>query len=224
MRKVLLLLLCFSFWQGCGFTSKAHDLDRLGRNAPGVSIQDGYAVHLDIIPCSPLGKYRSFSSSTSLPKAGRYFLTFDLLTPELKDLPISFELLEVASQKRVLKTDPAVYPTGVVRLEATLSEGRYLARASFMGAPLGEDRVRSVLSSCGCCGSCKGVASVCSRRKGMGQVCRPIALSFAFTVGRPKLAWWPLVPVIAASGWELFLLFRRRRVRGEGSDFPFAPR
>ena len=74
-----------------------------------------------------------------LPKTGKLLITFDLLNEEMRNLPISVQIVEAAGEHHedkggsehshaILSLPPAVYRDGLVRLEADISTpGHYIA-------------------------------------------------------------------------------------------------
>ena len=72
-----------------------------------------------------------------MPNAGNTILVFDLVDPELRNWPLTIQVVEAVSApepKTVLYIPPQTYPTGVVNAEAHLDlPGKYTAIVTLEG-------------------------------------------------------------------------------------------
>jgi hypothetical protein len=91
----------------------------------------GYAVHLDIYAQASPGS-AALSYCQDVPVTGRLVLAFDLITDDLKRLPIAIEVKD-ASGAVVLRQPAQKYPAGVIAVPGNFSKGRYVATLTVVG-------------------------------------------------------------------------------------------
>ncbi|CAF0689813.1 hypothetical protein [Candidatus Methylacidithermus pantelleriae] len=105
-----------------------------GGSGPSCAIleKSGYAVHLDIyVQASPGSAALSYCQD--VPATGQLVLAFDLITDDLKKVPIAIEVKD-SSGNVVLREPARKYPAGVIALPGQFSKGRYVATLTVIGA------------------------------------------------------------------------------------------
>lgn len=152
----------------------------------GVGVHAGHMVHLEIFRD---GK----SYCEKVPSTGAMRLVFDLMSPELRRVPVRLRIDAIANdmQQAVAQTAPQVYPFGVAALDVNLDRpGRYVAYVEVLKE---------------------------SDRGG------PVALDFPFVVGRVggmgsmqdpetwlQVAPFPFLAMAAVGLWFVYKVWHRR--------------
>ncbi|WP_020493887.1 hypothetical protein [Verrucomicrobium sp. 3C] len=113
--------------------SWAHGGGGLGDLGCGMLQQGGYAIHMDVYVYSYGGTGGFKSYCQNVPTTGKMSLVLDLVTPQLRKIPIECKVFS-SSGNLVSHFQPQVYSSGVASLDLNLPDrGRYLVELALVG-------------------------------------------------------------------------------------------
>ncbi len=75
---------------------------------------------------------------TDIPKAGSTVLVIDLVDPVLRDMPIGVKVIKgskASEGETIANTRPALYQDGVISMQSTFDQGKYLVQVTAEGVP-----------------------------------------------------------------------------------------
>lgn len=92
----------------------------------GILSQGGYAIHLDVYVYGRMGQFKTYCQN--IPNTGKMTMVFDLITPDLKSIPLEVKVLDLSMGKPILEVPPKLYSTGVASIDVTFEKtGKYRA-------------------------------------------------------------------------------------------------
>ncbi|ACD83524.1 Conserved hypothetical protein [Methylacidiphilum infernorum V4] len=92
----------------------------------GILSKGGYAIHLDVYVYGRMGQFKTYCQN--IPNTGKMTMVFDLITPDLKSIPLEVKVLDLSTGKPILEVPPKLYSTGVASIDVTFEKtGKYRA-------------------------------------------------------------------------------------------------
>ncbi|WP_244232616.1 hypothetical protein [Methylacidiphilum caldifontis] len=97
----------------------------------GILSQGGYAIHLDVYVYGRMGQFKTYCQN--IPNTGKMTMVFDLITPDLKSIPLEVKVMDLATGKPILEVPPKLYSTGVASIDVNFEKtGKYMTNITLV--------------------------------------------------------------------------------------------
>ncbi|CAI9086085.1 hypothetical protein A7K73_07725 [Candidatus Methylacidiphilum fumarolicum] len=97
----------------------------------GILSQGGYAIHLDVYVYGRMGQFKTYCQN--IPNTGKMTMVFDLITPDLRTIPLEVKVVDESTGKPILEVPPKLYSSGVASIDVTFEKtGKYMTHITLV--------------------------------------------------------------------------------------------